>query len=348
VLDSGATFSTGNPNGVSPTGSIQVTGAKSYSTKANFVYDATTLAQVTGSDLPSTINRLTIVNYAGVTLSKNLTLTDSLRIPSGVLHLRADTLTMPGMIGTSNINYIVTDSLGALKINGVGPTKVLFPVGTETAYDPVWIANSGTAGAFFVSAFPDTALTTNGLGRVDVDWQVAGPAGGNCVLQFGWMSAQEDTVFAKHHSDYPAIYLLYKDSTAEAGVGAYSTQFTQQPYTISRRGITTFGTFGVGHFTLTGVENQETVPIVFRLFQNYPNPFNPSTTIEFTVAKAARTTLRLYNVLGQQVATLFDSDAQPGKKYVERFDGSMLSSGTYFSVLESAGQREIHKMVLLK
>ena len=348
VLDSGSTIATVNPNGISPSGSVQVTGAKSYSVKANYVYDGTTAAQVTGSDLPSNINRLTIVNYAGVSLSKNLSLSDSLRIPAGVLHLGPDTLTVPGVMAPSSANYVVTDSTGVLKINGVGTNQALFPIGTRTAYDPVWITNSGTAGSFFVSASPDTTETTNGPGRVDVKWHIAGAGGSVCTIQFGWMSAEEDTVFASHRSSYAKIYLLYKDSTAEAGSGSYIEQFTQQPYTISRGGITTLGTFSVGHFTMTAVDEQTVVPAVFKLYQNYPNPFNPSTTIEFTVAKVAHTTLKLYNILGQQVAMLFDNEAQPGRKYVEHFDGSMLSSGVYFSALESAGQREIHKMVLLK
>lgn len=348
VLDSGATVATGNPNGFSPSGSIQVTGAKSYSTKANYVYDGTTTAQVTGSDLPSTINRLTIVNYAGVALSKNLTLSDSLRIPTGVLHLGPDTLIIPGVMAPSSTNYVISDSTGAVKINNVGTNQALFPVGTKTGYDPVWIVNSGTAGAFFVSVSPDTTKTTNGLGRVDVKWHIAGAGGSNCTVQFGWMAAAEDSVFANHRSDYAKIYLLYNDSTVEAGSGAYTAQLAQQPYTISRGGITAFGAFSVGHFTMTGVDEGATVPAVFKLYQNYPNPFNPSTMIEFTVAKRGNATIKVYNVLGQQVATLFDDDAQPGKKYMARFDGSMLPSGVYFNVLESAGQREIHKMVLIK
>ncbi len=350
ALDSGATIATANPNGISPSGGIQVTGAKSYSTKANYVYDGTTTAQVTGSDLPSTINRLTVVNYAGVTLSKNLTLTDSLRIPSGVLHLGPDTLTLPGVISPSSTNYIVTDSTGVVKIISVGSKLAMFPIGTKTNYAPVWITNSGTADAFYVSVSPDTTKTTNGLGRVDVKWRIAeGTAGGsNCTLQFGWMATEEDSVFAHNRTSYSTIYLVTDTSATESGSGSYTTQFSNQPYTVSRGGITVFGDFVVGHFTMTGVDGQETVPAVFKLYQNYPNPFNPSTMIEFTVAKRGNATLKVYNVLGQQVLTLFDDEAQPGKKYMARFDGGMLPSGVYFNVLESTGQREIHKMVLIK
>ncbi|MCB0313295.1 MAG: T9SS type A sorting domain-containing protein, partial [Calditrichaeota bacterium] len=65
------------------------------------------------------------------------------------------------------------------------------------------------------------------------------------------------------------------------------------------------------------------------LSQNYPNPFNPSTEIRFTVAKTYRTTLEVYNLMGQKVMTLFDEVAQAGHEYHVRFTGSNLASGVY-------------------
>ena len=68
-------------------------------------------------------------------------------------------------------------------------------------------------------------------------------------------------------------------------------------------------------------EMQLQTPSTLALIGNYPNPFNPSTRIAFTVAHAARTTLRVYNILGQQVATLFDQEAITGNQYEVSFDG---------------------------
>jgi hypothetical protein len=91
-----------------------------------------------------------------------------------------------------------------------------------------------------------------------------------------------------------------------------------------------------------------TAPKEFTLSQSYPNPFNPSTTVEFSVARNDRAVVRVFNVLGQEVATLFDGTAEAGKLYQARFDASRMSSGMYFVQLQSNGQSKMQKMVFLK
>jgi len=86
----------------------------------------------------------------------------------------------------------------------------------------------------------------------------------------------------------------------------------------------------------------------FSLKGNYPNPFNPSTTIEFTVPENGHATLKVYNVIGQQVATLFDGIAKAEQNNKVTFDASQLSSGIYFSTLEFNNQRLVKKMSLTK
>ncbi len=93
---------------------------------------------------------------------------------------------------------------------------------------------------------------------------------------------------------------------------------------------------------------QRNVPKSFSLKQNYPNPFNPTTEIRFTVATAGYASLKVYNTLGQEVANLFSGDVQTGQYYTVHFDARFLSSGMYFSVLESGMDRQIQKMVLMK
>lgn len=92
----------------------------------------------------------------------------------------------------------------------------------------------------------------------------------------------------------------------------------------------------------------ETAPKVFALHQNYPNPFNPSTMIKFSVDQAASTTLRVFNMLGQEILTLFNGHAEPGKFYAINLNASQLPSGLYFYRLESAGKRSTKKMVLTR
>jgi hypothetical protein len=94
------------------------------------------------------------------------------------------------------------------------------------------------------------------------------------------------------------------------------------------------------------------LPAAFRLEQSYPNPFNPSTTIRYLLPEAATVSLRVYNVLGQEVARLADGFQAAGVKAV-RFDGSALPSGIYFYRLTASGQRgqlfsDAKKMMLVK
>jgi hypothetical protein len=100
----------------------------------------------------------------------------------------------------------------------------------------------------------------------------------------------------------------------------------------------------------TDVEKQAStsIPATIRLLPNYPNPFNPSTQITFIVAGREFTALKVYDVLGKEVATLFAGVAEPGKTYSVRFDASHCASGVYFSVLQSGAQRMVNKMMLVK
>lgn len=93
------------------------------------------------------------------------------------------------------------------------------------------------------------------------------------------------------------------------------------------------------------------MPSDFELYQNYPNPFNPVTKIKFFVplveAYYASTTLRIYDILGNEIATLVNGIKQPGFYEVE-FDGKNLASGVYYYQLISGGFIQTNKMILLK
>ena len=95
------------------------------------------------------------------------------------------------------------------------------------------------------------------------------------------------------------------------------------------------------------VDEHPNVPATFSLAQNYPNPFNPATKISFTLAKAGFSTLVVYNVLGQKVATLLAKDMTVGFHEVS-FDASNLSTGMYFYRLESGKNFDVKKMMVLK
>jgi aminopeptidase N len=97
---------------------------------------------------------------------------------------------------------------------------------------------------------------------------------------------------------------------------------------------------------VTDVEDL-TVPLQFSLEQNYPNPFNPSTTIEYTIPESGIVTLKIYDVLGKEVATLVNGQNDAGKHKVE-FDATGFNSGVYFYRIENGSSVETKKLVLLK
>lgn len=97
---------------------------------------------------------------------------------------------------------------------------------------------------------------------------------------------------------------------------------------------------------VTGVS--ENAPHVFALQQNYPNPFNPETQIRFSVENTGRATMHVYNLIGQEVATLFDGIAEAGRLYDVRLSGAKLTSGVYFYKLESGKNSALKKLLLLK
>ena len=89
------------------------------------------------------------------------------------------------------------------------------------------------------------------------------------------------------------------------------------------------------------------IPTEFVLEQNYPNLFNPSTTIRFAIPSQQMVKLTIFNVLGQQVATLVNEKLTPGE-YSFSFDASNLVSGMYFYRIEAGSFQEIRRMMLLK
>ena len=91
-----------------------------------------------------------------------------------------------------------------------------------------------------------------------------------------------------------------------------------------------------------------TAPKVFSLGQNYPNPFNPSTTIEFTLPEDGRVKVKIFDVLGKEVATLLDATMTAGEYHRVSFDASHLGSGVYFARIQFANRQLVKKMLLMK
>ena len=98
----------------------------------------------------------------------------------------------------------------------------------------------------------------------------------------------------------------------------------------------------------TGVKSgEEQIPVGYSLSQNYPNPFNPTTLIRYSLGESGRINLRLFDILGNEIAVLVDREETAGVHEVS-FDGSNLASGVYFYNLRAGEFNETRKLMLLK
>ena len=99
--------------------------------------------------------------------------------------------------------------------------------------------------------------------------------------------------------------------------------------------------------TVTGVGDLPTIPREFSLQQNYPNPFNPTTTIRYSIPERTHVSLKLYNLLGQEVFGLVDEEKEQGEHSVH-LNGSALASGVYFYRMTAGRFSEQRKLIVLK
>jgi hypothetical protein len=98
--------------------------------------------------------------------------------------------------------------------------------------------------------------------------------------------------------------------------------------------------------TNTG-NNNTTIPTSYSLSQNYPNPFNPTTNVQFSIIKVQFVTLKVFDLLGQEVATLVNEQLEPGTYNVD-WNASQFTSGIYFYRLQTKGFTDTKKLILLK
>lgn len=96
-----------------------------------------------------------------------------------------------------------------------------------------------------------------------------------------------------------------------------------------------------------GVQNESQLPVTYDLAQNFPNPFNPSTRLNYQLPASGKVTLKIFDVLGREVATLVDEMKEAGR-YSVNFNASALASGAYFYRLQAGSFVSIKKMMLLK
>ncbi len=122
----------------------------------------------------------------------------------------------------------------------------------------------------------------------------------------------------------------------------YLSSFGNTTYAVTDRGI-----FIVNKNGATAVKVQNQIPLQYELYQNYPNPFNPATAISYQLSAFSHVTLKVYDVLGNEIKTLVN-EYKPAGKYTVNFDASKLASGVYFYRLNVNDYTSTKKLLLLK
>jgi len=134
------------------------------------------------------------------------------------------------------------------------------------------------------------------------------------------------------------------DATGEReGILTYSATNQDQSWNNPSRWTNTW----IGDEWVVGVEDDELLVNSYGLSQNYPNPFNPTTSIKYSIEKAGNVSLKVFNILGQQVAELLNKQQVAGS-YEVNFDAGLFSTGIYFYEINSGSFREVKKMMLIK
>lgn len=149
-------------------------------------------------------------------------------------------------------------------------------------------------------------------------------------------------------------------------ITTYNSQLTYLPVTSDRAAITDYYIFLLGSDSLryskwnsgstfypftwtdwTSVAEIDQPVLSFQLFQNYPNPFNPNTTIRYEIPERSFVTIKVYNVLGKEIATLVNEE-KPNGNYEVNFKANGLASGIYYYRITAGDFSQTKKMILLK
>ena len=258
-------------------GSLTLNNAASYLSVYGTLTNSGTLSHTNGNigfagsalqSLPAnTYARIEVANSAGISLTGNVAITDSLKLTNGGLSLNGFNLTMNGtgsqIVNSTFTRYISTNGTsGSLILQNVGSGgrtgAVLFPVGNST-YNPVTINNTGTSDQFSVRVIDSvtssysgstpsgTKVTSNSVNR---SWIISEQTAGGSVASVStqWNGTDEQPGFARASSYLARFTGVYWSSTTPSANGGTN------PYTQTRSNITTFGPFGVGSGGVLPVE----------------------------------------------------------------------------------------------
>lgn len=347
-LSPGATLIIGSPDGISSagsTGNIRVTGGRVFSEEANYEYKSSVIQQL-GTGLPSTVNGLTINNQEWMVLDRNLTINGTLKTLLGDLDLNGNTITLGS-------DAALMETPGNTIIGASGKIKITKDVGASAGL------NVGGLGASISSAinlgsttierthFPAAGQGNQGIERV-FNIVPTNNSGLNATLRFYYDETELNGINENN-------LILFKsfDGTNNSWFSMGGTVNTTENYVeVSGLNDFSFWTLADINAPLPVKDEENTIPSSFSLSQNYPNPFNPNTTIICSIARREHVSLKIYDIIGNEVITLVNEVKEPGVYKIDfdirKNNQHNLSSGIYFYQLRTESFVQTNKMILMK
>jgi len=255
---------------------------------------------------------------------------------------------------------LITGGTCVVNLVGVLPSNVYWEVGSAATIDGAFKGNilAGTfitlmaTGTIDGKALAQTAVTLNGASVLPVEFVAFAVTANRLNANLNWSTATETNNYGfeierRQGSGWVKVGFVPGAGTSSTPLDYSYTDNNLAPgrYAYRIKQIDKSGSFS--YHSAAEVEIG-LVAKKFELESNYPNPFNPSTTIQFMLADAGKTSLLVYNMLGQQVMSLFDGNAEAGRIYQVKFDASSLPSGLYVAKLQSGQQQMMQKMILMK
>jgi len=278
---------------------------------------------------------------------------------------------MGGLVGY-NVNSAVDSSFWDMQTSGQstsegGTGKTTAEMKEQSTFtnagwsDTTWYMNSGVNNGYPYLAWQNPggaplpveliAFTANIFGdKVELKWNTTTE-----VNNYGF-EVQRAEVNSRKSDGGSQSSIVNRQWTKVGFVGGSGNSNTPKEYSFTDDNP---GISGTVEYRLKQIDNDGSIkysnivevsfmkPVKFELYQNYPNPFNPTTTIQYSIPKAEHVTLKVYNELGQEAATLVNKDEQAGV-YSAEFNGSNLSSGIYYYRINTGSFSEVKKLMLLK
>jgi len=209
--------------------------------------------------------------------------------------------------------------------------------------DEVVFQATASAGPFLVT-YPNTNVTIGGIQTVT--WDVANTTAAPVSCANVKISLSTDG-----GNSFPTVLVASTANDGSESVTLPAIENSQARIKIEALGNIFFD-MSNANFTITaniGINNnQNGTPVKFELAQNFPNPFNPVTILTYALPKKSAVTLKIYDALGRETATLINNEIKTEGYYNVEFDGTSLPSGIYYYRIEAGEFVDTKKMIMIK